>query len=216
MRIACNVIDDLYPLYKDDVCSGESRALVEAHLHECEECRKKFEDVDVEIQSEPIGLDEKRQITELAKKWEMLLKKRAIRAVIKTIAVMVVLLLILDFATAGKTKNAKMTIDKSDRLTEAEMDDALDALLDYFHDKRGSELISVSYDEEYSDRWKVDALHVIDNYGGNWDGERYIIVSTSYNDPYNDVNGPYVEWWKYVIYYDTGKQEWVVLSSGAG
>lgn len=212
MRIACNVIDDLYPLYKDGVCSGESRALVEAHLHECEECRKRFEDVDIEIQSEPIGLDEKRQITELAKKWEMLLKKRVIRAVIKTIAVMVVFLIIFDFATAGKTKDAELMIDQSERLTETEVDSAIDALMDYFHDKRGSKLISVSYDEEYSNRLKVDAMHAIERCGGAWDWERYIIVSTSYKD----ADGTLIDWWKYVVYYDTDKQKWVVLSTGAG
>ena len=36
----CEIIRDLIPLYLDDVCSEESKKLVEDHLSECKECRK--------------------------------------------------------------------------------------------------------------------------------------------------------------------------------
>lgn len=38
MKTECEVVRDLLPLYADDVCSGASRQLVEAHLPECPEC----------------------------------------------------------------------------------------------------------------------------------------------------------------------------------
>ena len=38
MKIDCNVIRDLLPLYADDVCSPESRRIVEGHLAECGDC----------------------------------------------------------------------------------------------------------------------------------------------------------------------------------
>lgn len=37
----CEVIQDLLPLYEDDCCSPQSRALVEEHLETCEACRRK-------------------------------------------------------------------------------------------------------------------------------------------------------------------------------
>ncbi len=40
MKLNCKVIEDLLPLYLDDICSEESREIVEEHLKECEECRK--------------------------------------------------------------------------------------------------------------------------------------------------------------------------------
>lgn len=40
-KICCEVIMDLLPLYADDCCSEDSRKLVEEHLKECPECRKK-------------------------------------------------------------------------------------------------------------------------------------------------------------------------------
>ena len=38
MKIPCNVIQDLLPLYTDGACSTESRNLVEEHLRECPAC----------------------------------------------------------------------------------------------------------------------------------------------------------------------------------
>lgn len=39
MKFDCKVIEDLIPLYLDNVCSDESRNIVEEHLQECEKCR---------------------------------------------------------------------------------------------------------------------------------------------------------------------------------
>lgn len=43
MKITCEIIRDLLPLYYDEVCSEDSRKLVEAHLDSCAECRKELE-----------------------------------------------------------------------------------------------------------------------------------------------------------------------------
>ena len=37
--IDCNVIIDLLPLYKEEICSEATRELVEEHLRSCEDCR---------------------------------------------------------------------------------------------------------------------------------------------------------------------------------
>ena len=39
MKIACEIIEDLLPLYADSICSETSRQAVEAHLQECNACR---------------------------------------------------------------------------------------------------------------------------------------------------------------------------------
>ena len=43
MKKNCNIIRDLLPLYLDDVCSEESKKIVEEHLENCEECKKYLE-----------------------------------------------------------------------------------------------------------------------------------------------------------------------------
>ena len=39
MKLSCDVIKDMLPLYYDEVCSEDTRKLVEEHLKECESCR---------------------------------------------------------------------------------------------------------------------------------------------------------------------------------
>ncbi len=40
MKYNCDLISDLLPLYKDDICSESSRKIVEEHIAECPDCRK--------------------------------------------------------------------------------------------------------------------------------------------------------------------------------
>lgn len=42
-KINCNIIKDLLPSYMDEICSEESRKLVEEHLKECNACRNLVE-----------------------------------------------------------------------------------------------------------------------------------------------------------------------------
>ncbi len=42
MKITCDVIRDLLPLYAEDLASADSRALIEAHLDNCPECQKEL------------------------------------------------------------------------------------------------------------------------------------------------------------------------------
>ena len=44
MKISCNIIEDLLPLYVDDMVSEDSRQLVEEHLKECTTCQKMMEE----------------------------------------------------------------------------------------------------------------------------------------------------------------------------
>lgn len=40
MKISCEIIQDLLPLYCDEVCSDESRKQIEEHLQECDKCKE--------------------------------------------------------------------------------------------------------------------------------------------------------------------------------
>lgn len=58
MKVNCEIVQDLLPLYEDGVCSESSRAAIEAHLQECESCRSIKEGVPLisepEILLEPV------------------------------------------------------------------------------------------------------------------------------------------------------------------
>jgi len=48
-KISCEIIKDLLPLYYDNVCSNESKSMVEAHLKECDYCRKELEQLQTDL-----------------------------------------------------------------------------------------------------------------------------------------------------------------------
>lgn len=39
MKYPCGIIKDVLPLYYDDVCSGQTKKIVEEHLQECDSCK---------------------------------------------------------------------------------------------------------------------------------------------------------------------------------
>ena len=41
-KISCDIIQDMLPLYYDEVCSADSRKMIEEHLQECEKCSNIF------------------------------------------------------------------------------------------------------------------------------------------------------------------------------
>lgn len=45
MKMECEVIQDLLPLYVEKIASEQSEALVEEHLKECEACKRKYEEM---------------------------------------------------------------------------------------------------------------------------------------------------------------------------
>lgn len=45
MKLPCEIVQDLLPLYEEYLCSPASRAAVEEHLQECAECRRLVEDI---------------------------------------------------------------------------------------------------------------------------------------------------------------------------
>jgi len=47
MKMDCNIIKDLLPLYHDEVCSRESKKAVEDHMKDCESCRNYYQEINV-------------------------------------------------------------------------------------------------------------------------------------------------------------------------
>lgn len=66
MKKDCNVIKDLLPLYIDDVCSNESRELVEKHLRNCNNCQKYLDELKFDIKESKV--DEINVFKKFAKK----------------------------------------------------------------------------------------------------------------------------------------------------
>lgn len=59
LKYPCGVIRDIIPLYKDEVCSAESREAVEEHVAECADCARLFRDME-ELPVAAPGLEERK------------------------------------------------------------------------------------------------------------------------------------------------------------
>lgn len=75
MKISCSVIKDLLPLYHDDLCSEESRELIEEHIKVCNDCKSELKKYDIEIKevrdmNNKANIEEAKPITKIAKKWK--------------------------------------------------------------------------------------------------------------------------------------------------
>lgn len=51
-KVTCEIIQDLLPLYCDEVCSEESRALIRSHIQTCDRCGEQLR-----LMSKPTGLE---------------------------------------------------------------------------------------------------------------------------------------------------------------
>lgn len=70
MRISCEMVEDLLPLYLDDSCSKDSRIAVEEHLRACQDCSDKLSRMQSDImddRQEPAERPEP-DLTELAER----------------------------------------------------------------------------------------------------------------------------------------------------
>ena len=83
MKIGCEIIKDLLPLYHDEICSDESKVAVENHLCECKDCKNYYEKLKGSDVIEEAAFDEEAE----AKKSESIKKvrKRIKRRVVKII-----------------------------------------------------------------------------------------------------------------------------------
>lgn len=75
MKLSCEVVQDLLPLYIDSVCSGDSAELVEEHMVECNVCKQVYDDMKSDGKAEELAQSEdfkNRQtdsVKKVKKKW---------------------------------------------------------------------------------------------------------------------------------------------------
>ena len=96
MKITCKVIEDLLPLYHDDICSPDTKALVDAHLQSCENCKGVLNAMDAEFVIQEEDRDGQKALEQI----HASVTKTKRRAVIKGIA-LALAAIILGLSIAG-------------------------------------------------------------------------------------------------------------------
>lgn len=90
MKIDCNIIRDLLPLYIDNLTSEQSNKTVEKHIEECEECRIMFNTLKNEITSKENNTKED-MWDKQSKKAIKRIKKRIMSLVVGTLVIGIIL-----------------------------------------------------------------------------------------------------------------------------
>ena len=71
MKLPCEMIQDLLPLYHDGVCSEVSKTVVQEHLKTCNCCQKVLKDLDDEIKMPDLKADEAKPLKKIKKRWTL-------------------------------------------------------------------------------------------------------------------------------------------------
>ncbi len=105
-RISCNVNQDLLPLYVDDVCSEESKDLVEEHLSECEECQNYYEALkegipEAEVKEDKENIFSEEKVRQASASIIKDIKKRISRRQTQTFCMVAAIVFILVFLIRG-------------------------------------------------------------------------------------------------------------------
>ena len=69
--ISCNIIEDLLPLYADDICSDETRGMIENHITNCSGCQQKLDQMRTNLPLDNVkdGFDDNKMMNKLSDTW---------------------------------------------------------------------------------------------------------------------------------------------------
>lgn len=97
MKITCEIIKDLLPLYHDGVCSDDSRTVVAEHLLECDSCKAELQAMDeaLFIANKDQNLQEAEAVKKLSLKWKKGMLKSLLKGALSTIIMIAAIILIL-------------------------------------------------------------------------------------------------------------------------
>ncbi len=78
MKLPCEIIRDLLPLYHDGVCSEFSRSIVTEHLKTCSTCSQALDDIHEEVEMPKLEADEGKPLRLIRRKWKKTTRRRGI------------------------------------------------------------------------------------------------------------------------------------------
>lgn len=139
MKISCNIIKDILPLYVEVLASEDTRKIVEDHIGECDDCKKEFEEMK-SLTISPMDIDTK----PIEKVRDRMRRKNRLTIILTTIITTIVIaIIIIAYVTAPDYINDPMSV------TITENSDGM--LIAYFDDRiTGYEINEYLTDQGYS------------------------------------------------------------------
>ena len=106
MKLPCEIVQDLLPLYHDGVCSAVSKEYVDHHLEECGRCREALKALDGEFETVK-EMDAAKPLKAIGKEWKRNMKK----ALWKGIGIAALVFVVVIGSLLALTQWKWMTID---------------------------------------------------------------------------------------------------------
>lgn len=97
MKISCEIIKDLLPLYYDGICGNDSKALVEEHLTSCDSCKVELQAMEdaLPINKTEQNLKEAEAVQKLSMIWKKGMLKSLLNGIFSTILIIALFILFL-------------------------------------------------------------------------------------------------------------------------
>jgi len=97
MKITCEIIKDLLPLYIDDLCSDDSKTAIEEHVAICDNCQSELQVMQLSIPTNNIeqNLNEAAVVKMLSKEWKKSKWKSLLKGIVYTLIVVAIITLFL-------------------------------------------------------------------------------------------------------------------------
>jgi hypothetical protein len=145
-KVSCEIIKDMLPLYYDEVCSGDSKKMVEEHLSKCNNCKMELENIKDEIHIPKNNMIENRTdsnvIKNISTSWKRLRLKSFIRGGI--ISALLLTVIILGYIGLFKWEITSVATDVVEIRDISEMEDG--KIVYYAEINDGYSLNKIKYD----------------------------------------------------------------------
>lgn len=73
IKLSCEVIKDLLPLYYDNICSKDSKIIIEAHIDECVSCANELEKYKIQLplnaESKEKNISDSKELEKISNYW---------------------------------------------------------------------------------------------------------------------------------------------------
>ena len=99
MKISCNIIKDLLPLYHDEVCSKDSRLLIEDHIKGCDDCNSELLSMNTELSFDNIkqNLNDAQEVNNISKHWKKSLRKSLMEGFVIALTICIIAVILYCF-----------------------------------------------------------------------------------------------------------------------
>lgn len=160
-KISCEVIQDMLPLYYDNVCSNDSKRMVEDHLLYCDNCKIELEKIQDEVHIPEKKIIENRNDVNVIKKISTAWKRVRLKAFIKggLISTLLMSIIILGYVGLFKWEITSVATDVVRIRDISQMEDG--KIVYYAEINDGYSLNRIKYDMDKEGNFYITPLRPI-------------------------------------------------------